>query len=41
MTRYSIEPKEQTFRKGYGFLSFAKKIRKSICQSISESLSGK
>ena len=27
---YSIQPRDRVFRKGYGFLSFAKNIVKSI-----------
>ena len=28
--RYSIDPRDQTFLKGYGFLSFAKNLGKNI-----------
>ena len=28
--RYSIEPRDKIYVKGYGFLSFAKKMRKSL-----------
>ena len=30
MMRYSVKPRDQIFVKGYGFLSFAKNIGKSI-----------
>ena len=39
--RCSIQPKDQIFVKGYGFLSFAKNIRKTIGKIISKNLSGK
>ena len=39
--RCSIQPKDQIFVKGYGFLSFAKNIRKTIGKIISKDLSGK
>ena len=39
--RYSVQPKNQIFVKGYGFLSFAKDIGKIIGKTISENLSGK
>ena len=29
MTKYSVEPREQIFVKGYGFLSFAKNMDKN------------
>ena len=28
--RYAVQPRNQTFVKGYGFLSFAKNMRKNI-----------
>ena len=28
MTRYSIQPRDQVFEKGYGFLSLARDMRK-------------
>ena len=37
MSRYSIQPRDRIFVKGYGFLSFAKKM----CKNISKNLSGK
>ena len=39
--RYSVQPKDQIFVKGYGFLSFAKDIGKIIGKTISKNLSGK
>ena len=36
MMRYSIEPKDRIFVKGYGFLSFVKNMRKKIGKSSSE-----
>ena len=41
MTRYLIEPRNQTFVKDYGFLSFTKNTRKNIDSKIRESLSSK
>ena len=35
MTRYSIQPKNGIFVKGYGFLSFAKNMGKNIGKSFS------
>ena len=39
--RYSVQPKDRIFRKGYGFLFFAKNMGKSIGKNISKNLSGK
>ena len=39
--RYSVQPNDRTFVKGYGFFSFAKNIGKNICKNISKNLSGK
>ena len=39
--RYSIQPRNQIFVKGYGFLSFAKNMAKNIGKNISKNLSGK
>ena len=39
--RYLVQPRDQIFAKGYGFLSFAKNIGKNIGKNISKSLSGK
>ena len=41
MTRYSVEPKDWTFVKGYGFLSFDKNMDKNPEKYVSKSLSGK
>ena len=40
MIRYSVQPRDQIFVKGYGFLSFAKNIGKNIGTSIAKNLSG-
>ena len=34
MTRYSVQPRDRIFLKGYGFLSFAKNISKNIGANI-------
>ena len=39
--RYSVEPKDQIFVKGYGFLSFAKNMSKHIGKYLSRNLSSK
>ena len=39
--RYSIEPRDKRYVKGYGFLSFAKKIGKNIGKNISNKYSQK
>ena len=36
--RYSIEPRDRRYVKGYGFLSFAKNIGKSISNKYSQKL---
>ena len=41
MTRYSVQPRGQTFEKGYGFSSFAKNVGKNIGKNISKNLRGK
>ena len=41
MMRYSVEPRDRIFVKGYGFLSFAKSMGKNIGKNISKNLSGK
>ena len=41
MMRYSLQPKDQIFVKGYGFLSFAKNMGKNMGKNISKRLSGK
>ena len=35
---YSIEPKDQIYVKGYGFLSFAKNIGKNLSNKCSQKL---
>ena len=39
--RYSAQPRDQIFVKGYGFLFFAKNIAKNIGKNISKNWSGK
>ena len=41
MTRYSVQPRDKIFVKGYVFLSFAKNMAKNIGKNISRNLSGK
>ena len=41
MMRCSLQPRDQIFVKGYGFLSFAKKVGKNIGKNISKNLIGK
>ena len=41
MSRYSVQPRDRTFEKGYGFLYFAKYMSKSIRKNKSKSLSDK
>ena len=45
MTRYSVQPRDWIFVKGYGFLTFAENMGKSISKNIGKkiikSLSGK
>ena len=41
MKWYSVQPKDQTFVKYYGFLSFSKNTGKDICNNISKNFSGK
>ena len=36
--RYSIEPKERIYIKGYGFLSFAKNMGKNLSNKYSQEL---
>ena len=38
---YSVKPRDQTFIKGYGFLTFAKNMSKNIRKNIRKDLSGK
>ena len=39
--RYSVQPRDRIFLKGYGFLSFAKNMGKNNGKNIIENLSGK
>ena len=41
MVRYSAQPSDRIFEKGYGFLSFAKSMGKNIDENISQILSSK
>ena len=41
MARYSVQPRDQIFVKGYVFLSFDKNMGKNFGKNISNSLSGK
>ena len=41
MTRYSIEPKDQTFVNVHGFLSYATNMSKNISKNIHKNLNGK
>ena len=41
MTRYSVQPRDWIFVKGYRFLSFAKNTDKNIGKNISKTLSSK
>ena len=38
---YSVQPRDQVFVKGYGFLSFAKNTGKNIGKNLSRNLSSK
>ena len=41
MIHQSVQPRDQIFEKGYGYLPFAKNMGKSIGKNISKYLSGK
>ena len=41
MTRYSVKRRDEIFVKGYGFLSFAKKMGKDNDKNISKNLTVK
>ena len=41
MTRFSVQPRDQIFVKGYGFLSFARNVGKNFGKNISKNLSSK
>ena len=40
-TRYSVQPRDEIFVTGYGFLPFAKNVFKNIGKNISKSLNSK
>ena len=39
--RYSVQPRDRLFVKGYGFLSFTKNMDNNIGKNISKTLNGK
>ena len=41
MIRYSVQPRDQIFVKGYELLSFAKNMGKNIGKNVSKNLSSK
>ena len=41
MTRYSVQPRDRIFVKGYGFLSFARNMGKNISKNLSSKYSQK
>ena len=41
MTRYSVQPRDRIFVKGYGFLSFSRNIGKNAAKNISKNVSNK
>ena len=41
MTKYTVQPRDRIFLKGYEFLPFAKNIGKNIGENMSKNLSGK
>ena len=41
MIRYSVQPRDRIFVKGYGFLSFAKNIDKNIGKNICKNVTYK
>ena len=41
MTHYSVQPRDQIFVKGYGFLSFARNMERNVGKNISQKLSSK
>ena len=41
MTRYSVQPRDRLFVKGYGILSFAENMGTNISKNTSKNLSGK
>ena len=41
MTRYSFQPRDWIYVKGYGFLSFAENMGTNVAKNMSKNLSGK
>ena len=41
MTRYSVQPRDRIFVRGYGLLSFARNIGKNISKNLSSKYSQK
>ena len=41
MTRYSVQPRDRIFAKGYAFLSYPKNMGKNIGKNTGKNLSGK
>ena len=41
MMRYSVQPRDRIFIRGYGFSSFAKNMGKNIDKNISKKLNSK
>ena len=41
MTRYSVQPRDRIFLKGYGFLPFAKNMGKNNGKNLSKNLISK
>ena len=41
MTRYSVQPRDRIFVKGYGFLSFSRNVGKNAAKNISKNVSNK
>ena len=40
MIRYSVEPRDRIYVKGYGFLAFARNKGKNVGKNISKNVSG-
>ena len=40
MTGYSVQPTDRIFAKGYGFLPFAKNMRKNTGRNVTKNLTG-
>ena len=41
MTRYSVQPRDWIFAKDYGFLFFARNMRRNVIKNICKNLSSK